>query len=317
MNRQRVVIGLAILGSLGLPAHGFAQAGPAGPLTLNEAVQLALANYPAIKASRASAQAAEEGIAVARTAYLPRLDLLWQENRATHNNVFGLLLPQAVMPPLTGPVLGTRSFDTVWGSAGGAVLSWDAIDFGQRRAAVDAARAQATQAKAQSDLTQLDVAAAAADAFLTVLAADEGVLAARANVDRLQVFAGAVRTLVANQLRPGVDESRAAAELALARNHVSQAVQAADLARATLASAIGAAGAAISLVPLRLDDLPAIAETRAADVKMHPAAQAESAAIEAIKARERGLDRAYRPRVAVQSVLAARGSGAEVPGEPM
>ena len=50
---------------------------------------------------------------------------------------------------------------------------------------------------------------------------------------------------------------------------------------------------------------------------MHPAAQAESAAIEAIKARERGLDRAYRPRVAVQSVLAARGSGAEVPGEPM
>jgi hypothetical protein len=38
-----------------------------------------LKNYPAIKESRARAQAAEEGVAVARTAYLPRLDMLWQE----------------------------------------------------------------------------------------------------------------------------------------------------------------------------------------------------------------------------------------------
>jgi outer membrane protein TolC len=309
-------IGLAVLGSLVSPVHASAQAEPAGPLTLNDAVQLALKSYPAIKASRASVQAAEEGIGVARTAYLPRLDLLWQENRATHNNVFGLLLPQAIIPPLTGPVLGTRSFDTVWGSAAGAVLSWDAIDFGQRRAAVDAARAQTSLAKAQSDLTHLEVAAAAADAFLTVLAADEGVRAARANIDRLQVFADAVRTLVTNQLRPGADASRAAAELAVARNQLSQAVQTADVARATLAYTVGAAGASISLVPLRLDDLPPLTENSAPDVKAHPAAQAESAAIEAIKARARGLDRAYRPRVSLQSVFAARGSGAEVPGEP-
>jgi outer membrane protein TolC len=195
------------------------------------------------------------------------------------------------------------------------VLSWDAIDFGQRRAAVDAARAQTTLAKAQSDLTQLEVAAAAADAFLTVLAADENVRAARANIDRLQVFTDAVRTLVTNQLRPGADESRAAAELAVARNQLSQAVQTADVARASLAYAVGAAGASISLVPLRLDDLPAIADSAAPDVKAHPAAQAEAAAIEAIRARQRGLDRAYRPRVSLQSVLAARGSGAEVPGQ--
>lgn len=67
-------------------------------MTLNQAVELALKNYPAIKESRARAQAAEEGIGVARASYLPRLDLLWQANRATRNNVFGLLLPQAVVP---------------------------------------------------------------------------------------------------------------------------------------------------------------------------------------------------------------------------
>src|SRR5205085_8961708 len=125
---------------------------------------------------------------------------------------------QGVVPPISGPVLGTRSYDSVWGSAAGVLLSWDAIDFGQRKAGVDLARAQSSAASAQTALTQLDVAAAAADAFLTVLAADEAVRAAGANVDRLQVFSTSVRTLVQNQLRPGADESRADAELAIAKN---------------------------------------------------------------------------------------------------
>jgi outer membrane protein len=213
-----------------------------GPLTLNDAIQLALKNYPALRESRARAMAADESVAVARTAYLPRLDLVWQENRATHNNVFGLVLPQSVVPAISGPVLGTRNFDSVWGSATGALLSWDAIDFGQRKATVDVARAQSAQAKARSELTELDVTAAAADAFLSVLASDEAVRAAKANVDRLQVFAQSVATLVANQLRPGADESRANAELAIAKNQLSQATQTSDIARASLGEAIGRTG---------------------------------------------------------------------------
>jgi len=169
-----------------LPVRVWAQTAVPDQLTLKDAVQLAVRNYPAIKERRARAQAAEEGIDVARTAYLPRLDLVWQENRATTNNVFGLLLPQAIVPSISGPVLGTRTFDSVWGSAAGVMLSWDALDFGQRKANVDVARAQTSVAKAQTAVTELDAASAAADAFLTVLAADESVRAARANVDRLQ-----------------------------------------------------------------------------------------------------------------------------------
>src|SRR5438045_3127543 len=85
-----------------------AQSPSAGPLTLNDAIQLALKNYPAIKESRARAQVAEEGVGVARTAYLPRLDMIWQENRATTNNVFGVLFPQSTLFSMTGPVLGTK-----------------------------------------------------------------------------------------------------------------------------------------------------------------------------------------------------------------
>src|SRR2546428_1141716 len=293
-----------------------AQSPVSGPLTLNDAIQRALKNPPAIKESRARAQAAEEGVGVARTAYLPRLDMMWQENRGTTNNVFGLLFPQSTLFSMTGPVLGTRSLgDSVWGSAGAVLLSWEAVDFGQRKAGVDTARAQTSLAKNQAALTELDVASAAADAFLTVLAADESVRAARANVERLQVFANTVRTLVQNQLRPGADQSRAEAELAVAKNQLSQAVQIADVARASLADAIGTAGTPVEVSPGSVEELPAVT-IEAADLQSHPAARAGQAALDAVRAREPALDRAYFPRVTLQSALSGRGTGAIAPGVP-
>src|SRR2546425_9300094 len=273
-------VAVFIVGWFVSPAPALAQPVGTGPLALNDAIELALKNYPAIQESRARAQAAEEGIGVARTAYLPRLDMVWQENRATTNNVFGLLLPQSVVPSISGPVLGTRSVgDSVWGSAAGVLLSWEAVDFGQRRAGVDVALAQTSLAKNQTALTELDVASAAADAFLTVLAAEEAVRAVRANVDRLQVFADNVRTLVQNQLRPGADQSRANAELAVANNQLSQAVQIAEVARASLADAIGSAGTPVVLVPGALAAVPQFT-IEAADVATHPAARAEQAAVD-------------------------------------
>jgi outer membrane protein TolC len=283
---------------------------------VSDVIELALKNYPAIKESRARAQAAQEGIGAAQTAYLPRLDTVWQLNRATTNNVFGLLFPQAVVPPISGPVLGTRSLgDSVWGSAAGVLVSWDAVDFGQRKAGVEVARAQTELAKNQAALNELDVASAAADAFLTVLAADESVRAMRANVDRLQVFADNVRTLVQNQLRPGADQSRAEAELAVARNQLSQAVQIADTARASLADAIGAAGTPVDVSPGSVAALPE-PTTEPSDPKSHPAARAGQAAVDVVRAREQALDRAYYPRLTLQSAFSGRGTGATVPGVP-
>lgn len=301
-----------------MSARGEAQTqAPPQTLTLADAIELARKNYPALKESRARAQAAKQTIGVARTAYLPRLDALWQGNRATRNNIFGLLLPQTVVPPISGPVLGTTSYDAVWGSAAGVALSWQAIDFGVRKANVDVAKAQTLLASAQAELTELEVRGAAADAFLTVLASDETVRAARANVDRLQVFADSVRALVRNQLRPGADESRADAELAIAKNQLSQAMQNAAIARATLAQAVGQAGAPVTVETGPLAHLPQLPAATESTVESHPAARAEAAAVEAVRARERALQRSYVPRIDVQSAFAGRGSGAQVPGQPL
>jgi outer membrane protein TolC len=71
-------------------------------LTLLDAIELARKNYPAIKAAAYKTDAAREGITQAKTAYLPRVDLLFDENYGTANNITGFLAPQNIVPNISG-----------------------------------------------------------------------------------------------------------------------------------------------------------------------------------------------------------------------
>ena len=285
------------------------------PLTLSAAVDLALRNNPTTREARAGAAAASADVGVARMAYLPRLDVLWQVNRATRNNVFGLLLPQSVIPAVSGPVLGTETLEGVWSSAGGLLLSWEAMDFGRRRAGVDLARAESRSANAERTALELEVASAAADAYLAVLAADAALGAARANVERLETFATSVRALVQNQLRAGAELSRAEAELAAARNRRTEAVRNVEFARLALAEAVGMPTARIALAPGGLSQVPAPpAAAPSFDPASHPRAAAADAQVEAVRARDRVVSRSYLPRLELQTAVSGRGVSRLVDG---
>src|SRR6059036_1378007 len=165
-------------------------------LTLEQAVNQALDKYPAVRASIEQVSAAAAGINLARTVYLPRADFVGQMNRATRNNVFGLLLPQPVIPPMSGPVLGTNSLSSVWGTAVGGLVSWEPFDFGLRPATVGVAQSVRDSSNAQLAVTRLQVGTAAADAFLTVLAAHQTAQSAAAGVERGRVVNESVQALV-------------------------------------------------------------------------------------------------------------------------
>jgi outer membrane protein TolC len=304
---------------LACPAQCFAQdaasSAPVQALKIETAVELALQNYPAIRQAQAQVKATEAGIENAGAAYLPRADLLWQENFATRNNVFGLLLPQSTIPGISGPKLDSTSLAGVWGSAGGLLLSWEPFDFGWRKTSVATARAVGNQARAGEAVTRLEVSAAAADAFLNALATEQTVRAAQAGVERAETFLKTVRTLADNQLRPGVDVSRAEADLAAARNQLIQAEQNADLAKVGLAETIGQAGANLMVDPGPLLAMPQVQSSPTLNLSTHPLALAQTAALDVVRARQRELDRAYFPRFNWQTALFGRGSGALLNGQ--
>jgi outer membrane protein len=289
------------------------QANP-GAMTIAQAVDSALKTYPTISVSQEQINAAAAAIDLARTSYLPRIDSMAQINRATRNNVFGLLLPQSVLPSISGPVLGTNSLDSVWGSAIGALVTWEPFDFGLRSANVSAATAAKARTEASAKRTQLEVAVATADAYLTLVAAEETIQAAQAGVDRSQVLARIVRAQVDAQLRPGADSARAQAELAAAQTQLARAQQAVEVSRALLAQFVGGDPRQIKTVTSKLLTLPGDQAPEALVPMKNPIAAEQNAVVEQRKAELQALDKTYFPKFSLQGSAFARGTGAVTDG---
>jgi outer membrane protein TolC len=312
--RRGIAVNLLLLTSLAQVT--LAQSGEAGRrvFTLSEAIDFAVKNYPAVRAAMERASAAQSGIGLARTNYLPRADALWQGNRASRNNILGLLLPNSTIPSVSGPVLPTTSGQGVWGSAAGLLFSWEAFDFGRRRAEVDAARAGQNTANAEAALTRLDVAIGTINAYLTLLASERTVQAAQADVERREVLAKSVRVLVDNQLRPGADASRANAELARARANLARARQQQEISRATLADILAVADGSVEVQEDSLvSTLPQGAPSGKA-LTAHPIAVAQQGRLQQAGSEVQVLERTYYPKFSFQSAVYGRGSGAKTDG---
>src|SRR6516164_805341 len=137
--RNVMLIGLFIVVSPSPVLQAQATSQKAEVFTLQRAISYALGHYPSVRAALEQIWAAQGGVSLASTNYLPSLNTLWQSNRATDNNIPGLLFQQGVVPPISGPVSATTSNRSVWGSATGVLLSWEPFDFGYRRATVNVA----------------------------------------------------------------------------------------------------------------------------------------------------------------------------------
>ena len=293
------------------------QPSPAVPLTIAQAVDDALRNYPSVQVSQEQVNAAAAEIRLARTAYLPAIDTVAQVNRSTSNNAFGLQLPQSVLPSITAPAAGTNNLSTAWGSAVGTLITWEPFDFGLRHANVNISSALKAQSQATLKRTQFEVAVATADAHLTLAAAEETVKAGQAAVDRSEVILRTTKALVAAELRPGADESRAEAELAAARTMLIQAQQAVETARANLARFTGLEPGQILIAAPRASDLPPEVPFAPPDPGVHPAA-VEQVAVTAVAQDElRALERSYFPRFFVQGLASALGTGYGANGRPL
>jgi outer membrane protein len=315
MPKPAIVLAAIVVASA--PAMAFAQVTPPAPstaLTLPQAVQLSLVSYPALRASAEQAAAAAAGINLAQKGYLPRVDVLAQFNRATRNNAFGMLLPQSVIPSMSGPVLGINDGASAWGSAVGVLISWEPFDFGLRGANVASAESTERRSTAALARSRFEVSAAAADAFLTLLAAQETQRAAQAAVERAGILREAADALVKAELRPGVDSERVRAEAALSEGQLIDARRAVALARVALAELLGVSSASLSVQPgPLLGPLPGD-PGGSPSLRDHPSAREQEAARAEVQAREHAIARAAFPRVNLQAATYARGTGAQTDG---
>ncbi|HUX66262.1 MAG TPA: TolC family protein [Terriglobales bacterium] len=271
-----------------------------GGLGLAEAVASAWGHYPGIEAAQQAAVRAQAEAGVAATSLWPAAGLAGQWDRGTDNASLGLAFPSP-LPSISGTVpAGDYSQRSAWTNAAGVYFSWEVADFGRRAANVRYYQELAAGAQDQAALARLQVGAHAADAYLSVVAAEEQAQVARADLERWLQLAGSVHALVDQQLRPGADASRADAERAGARIRLSQAEGNLATAQANLAEALGWRGALPGLSARRWLTKPGAAAPAMAaapvPAAVHPQARAQQDAVGAALAQQNEAARAALPR---------------------
>jgi outer membrane protein len=317
-------IGIGYLFIAGIAVVALAQSSAAAApvvtpdLTIAQVVQDAQQNYPAIHVSEQELNAAVANIRLARTSYLPRLDGIVEINRATRNNVFGTLLPQSTLPSMSGPVIGTNNGGSVWGSAAGLLVNWQPFDFGMRHAKVESAAAARDRANAYMQRSQLEVSSAAADAFLTVLAARQTENSSQVAVDNWETLRKSIHALTTAELRPAADESRIEAEKAAANTQLALAIEAVEMSEATLAKFLSKPDDITR--PFNsahlLREVPAGIE---GDGAFHPentpAMLEQHASVSQSVSELRATDRSWVPEFNLEAAGYGRGTGAETNGQ--
>ena len=224
---------------LAMPAAAAAQ-GPA-PLTLDEAVRLALERNPSMHAARAASDEAAARVTQARAGYLPRVDVMegWQRSNQPVF-VFGSLLGQRRFTAADF-ALGALNHPSALSNHRTAIfVEQPLFDGGRTKAATRAARLGAGAADLDETIAAANLRLEVVTAFGRVAASRATRAAAEAGVDTARED---LRTAEARRDAGTETEANVLAfrvRLAEAEARIVRAGQDASVARATLNATIGA-----------------------------------------------------------------------------
>ncbi|HLJ61145.1 MAG TPA: TolC family protein [bacterium] len=252
-------------------AQGQAPSAPAGPaLTLDQAIQQALAQNPQVTAAQQALAAAQQGITIARTGLEPTVSLNGSGNYGTTS---GTTVTSTGVAQVLPSVQGTGSVSFV-----GSVPLFDG---GRTSAEVGSATAGVAIAEAALRLTQQSIALQTATAFFNVLSAEKLTDVRQAqlkqNQDQLaqtqaQVKAGVAAQSDVIQVQSQVAQAQvnllsAQAQIATSKAAL-QALLAADVAGAVEVQAPAAppaavAGSGATAVQQALANRPEVAQAQA------------------------------------------------------
>lgn len=187
-------------------------------VTLKDAIQTAVVNYPSIKAKKAYMRAAGELVTAAKREQLPNVNLAVQQDYGTINGTNGPLYGFGGLAAASaGPSLATQNWNAAFGALYLTNVNWEFFAFGKYKERVKVAqRAQETNTRdLEQELFEHKVKVAAA--YLNLVAGRQIARSYEKNLNRADSIRTFVIARVKNGLVAGVDSSLANAEYSSAR----------------------------------------------------------------------------------------------------
>ncbi|MDQ3299889.1 MAG: TolC family protein [Myxococcota bacterium] len=215
-------------------------------LTLERAIEIAVAQQPALRQSRAAVEAARGRVDLARVARRPTVNL-------SASAAIGSSFARPCPPPNEAQTCG-GFFDPTTSTGLGAQASWRLYDFGQTAIAIRAAELSAEATAVGIDTDVLDVRTNVEIAYLEAVARQRLIAVAEATVKSEETHLDQARRFVEAQAKDPIEVPQAQARAANARSALAQAQSAQAIALATLRATIGWLDAARS--PIVSGDWP-------------------------------------------------------------
>lgn len=221
--------------SLLLPRFLLAEPAPPGRLTLDQAITLALQVHPSIVAARGTSLVQEARLGQVRADLYPRFDLTAGYRRATAN----FAPTSQTGSSLNRIATGGTSNETFNNYSAGLSIQQRIFDFGRTGAAVEAAREGLKAGRFDEEATVENVVVNVKVAYFGLLGERHLVRVNEETVRQFEQHLRQAEGFFQIGTRPKFDVTKAEVDLTNAQLNLIRARNAAEVARVTLANAIG------------------------------------------------------------------------------
>jgi outer membrane protein TolC len=279
-------------------------------LTMEEALQTAIANYRTIQAKQNYLGASKANEKFSRREALPNFTVAAQQDYGTVNGQNGPLYGFGGFGVASsGLPLPRQNWNAAFGALYLANFSWDFFAFGRVRNRIEVAgkAVEREEKDYQQELFQHQVRVAAA--YLNLLAAQRLTRSWENNLARADTFKLVVTARAKNGLIAGVDSSLANAELSSARLQLIRSKDAEQEMANRLAVLMGIPDKALMADTVFITRIPAILQPPVKDPATHPILEWYRKRIEVSDARTKYLRKLSLPVFSLFSVFQTRGSG--------
>ncbi len=279
-------------------------------LTMEQALQLAVTNYPTIRAKQHYRKAAEANELLARREGLPNFTIAAQHDFGTVNGQNGPLYGFGGFGVASsGLPLPNQNWNAAFGALYLANLSWDFFAFGRVQQKIDAAAAAVEREEAdyQQELFQHQVRVAGA--YLNLLAAQRLTISQQNNLSRADTFRLVVTARALNGLIAGVDSSLANAEISAAKILLTRAKDTEQEMANRLAVLIGVPHQAFTTDTVFITRIPSLPDQPADTILRHPVLNWYQKRIHVSDVQTNYLRKLRLPVFSLFSVIQTRGSG--------
>lgn len=250
-------------------------------MTLENALAWARAHKPKVQAALARMEVAQKGLSVLRSEWQPQVGGTAQFFYGTMNNTTAMFQNVRTMDL---PRVGASRTDPNAGFADAYPSTLVGIgarqlvfDFGRIGAQVRVAQHDRAVTEEQAAQVQLELSLLLETTYFAVLTAHEIEHSAKEALSRIKLHHAWAQAGVERGLRPPLDLSRAAADLAKAEAEHMAAAGQLQQAQALLADAVGVPFPLLDAVPRKTADEPPVLESRAFQdaIASHPAVRAK------------------------------------------